>query len=115
MIKSELTKQERERRLKILKQGIRGEFWQLVRAELLDLIESEHAYMNAFKKSGIDPKELDKFNRSSVKLEALKELVNIPELAISNTETWLQKINRKATDFIVKTPSFMGAYKNGKV
>lgn len=92
---SELTKQERERRLRIVKNGKNGEFWSILKSELEILVKVESGYLDSYKGRGISDKDLMVYNKSVARLNTLNELLNMPQIIITHNENFLKRIADK--------------------
>lgn len=99
----------------IIEDGIKSDYWKLLKQAINEWITEEHKRLNYYKQSGIHSKdEMDKYNRTVDRLKYLNKLLTINETIVEYHKSWLDKVKEKAEEYLYVGESLLKGLKRGK-
>lgn len=103
--------------LNIITENVNGNYWHLIRNELMEWLRTEESYLNQYKSIKMSDNLVEDFNLQREKIKLITRFLNINEDLIKRHCTIIERIQRyldgkKMIDRFIKLQSFVSS--NGK-
>ena len=99
---------ERKWIIGIISDGVKSDYWKILKGAVTEWIEIEHKRLDGYKNSGLkDKTEIEKYNRSVDRIKYLNKFLTINETIVNYHKSFIEKVKEEVKNYIEMGESFM--------
>lgn len=104
-----MAQSERERRLKIVEEGAKSEYWKIIEERVGEMIQKEENFQRSFLRNGMNEKQIEDFNRSVDQVYFMRgKMLLINDILLDEYNSFLDRAKAYVNDLWNKSTSFVG-------